>query len=594
MAEGCLKPYFHADCALELDSDAAPDNDTWMCADCEDRDAVLCDVNDDEADDLVTSTLLPTSLHAELLARAHVSVADVPDVLGLPRALSLHSSADLTQAVLGVIVKNVSRYWRRSRGVRDVFLKIVNERVAAGLGRKMEQISANGTLSQFRACFIDQPMRDALYTLPELGDDVSAGDDSWHLVGRISNMNMYATLSPVAAAGGATMPTSIMVYMAGSGVAGDKADAISFAHAYLHTVRMELYDQRAKAHHEYQSGARRAGAAASARPTLPPPPPQPPHPPLPLSSVRLFDKDASSFTSHFNDCKKLAGLDEAAVAYASVVELLQALTVNVTADEISAGKLVFDALPGADASGLPRPADLVPPKPSVLKQQFPEVGRRRWVDQRKQFEKIFNADVVDIYGPFMRGIARVALLALQSGVDAVGTSSSSGDLNVAAGQLLPVYFLFARNSSAADMLRRYYMHVVLLCDFHAWQAIERKLACVDRDLRSAVKDALREVFADAAGSSGPAWTAFKQRFSELGSVRVALDTTETDGSIHVSCGPGATESVAQAAGGKRMNFFQYVEVYWLSQRWWTAISVRFRAMFQRAGLNTTNDVELFW
>jgi hypothetical protein len=60
-------------------------------------------------------------------------------------------------------------------------------------------------------------------------------------------------------------------------------------------------------------------------------------------------------------------------------------------------------------------------------------------------------------------------------------------------------------------------------------------------------------------------------------VRVALDTTECSDS-----------------GGKRMNFFDYIESHWLCPRWWTTVSVRFRAMFQRAGLNTTNDVELFW
>ena len=127
------------------------------------------------------------------------------------------------------------------------------------------------------------------------------------------------------------------------------------------------------------------------------------------------------------------------------------------------------------------------------------------------------------------------------------------------------------------MLRRYYMHTVLLCDFHSWQAIERKLACVDRDLRSAVKDGLRDVFADGAGAAGPAWAEFQKRFSELATVRVALDSTES--------GDG---------GKQRMSFFDYIRIYWLGPRWWTTVSVRFRALFQRAGLNTTNDVELFW
>ena len=164
--------------------------------------------NDDvESPGVVASTLLPPDLHAELFARARVSVADVPDMLGLPRAISLHNPNDATQAALAIIVKNVSRYWRRRRGVRDVLLAIVRERVDAGMGEMEVETAADGTITRFRAVFVDKPMREALYTLPELGDDVSVGDDSWHLIGRISNINMYATLSPVAAAGGATVST---------------------------------------------------------------------------------------------------------------------------------------------------------------------------------------------------------------------------------------------------------------------------------------------------------------------------------------------------------------------------------------------------
>ncbi len=79
----------------------------------------------------------------------------------------------------------------------------------------------------------------------------------------------------------------------------------------------------------------------------------------------------------------------------------------------------------------------------------------------------------------MRSVAHAALLVLRSSVAAIHASSTSGDINLAAASLLPVYFLFARDSDAADRLRRYFLHIVLLCDFHVWQAIERKLAGVD-------------------------------------------------------------------------------------------------------------------
>jgi len=152
----------------------------------------------------------------------------------------------------------------------------MRELTQAGASKKSRYSS--GVYKQFKAVFIDDVMREALYCLPDLGDDVTAADDTWHMIGRINNMNMYAVLAPVAAAGGATMPVAIMLYMAGSGIAGDKADAISFAHAYLHAVRMDLYKERAAAHADYL----RTGAGRG----LAPHPPQPVHPPLPLSTVQ--------------------------------------------------------------------------------------------------------------------------------------------------------------------------------------------------------------------------------------------------------------------------------------------------------------------
>ena len=571
MASDCSNPHFHASCAVDLDTDATVDNETWLCPDCDARDADPLDSEPDIAE-LLAATMLTPEEHAALLSRGRVPVADVPTVLGLPRALSRHKPDDVTQPALAALIKNVARFWRHNMCVKDVLLQIVQQRVDAGMGERDAMKDADGSYKRFRAVFIDQPMREALYTLPDLGDDVSVADDTWHMIGRISNMNMYAALSPVAAAGGATMPTLIMLYMTGSGVAGDKADAISFAHAYLHKVRTKLYKMRAQAHLDFASSAQSATATQ-------PPPPQPPHPPLPLPTVRLFDKDASSFLSHLNDCKKLAGSHDAREAFDAIAAQLEVLAAGATDEEKAAGKFVLESLPGVDADGVPVAADVVPPKPSALKSQWPTVSHRPWSDQRHALKEVFNGIAVDAYGPYMRGIAYATLAALRTGVAAVHAASTSGDVNVAAARLLPVFLLFARDSAAADMLRRYYMHTVLLCDFHAWQAIERKLGGIDRDLRSAVKDGLHEVFSDPAGANGPAWAAFQARFCELANVHVALDSAETGGS---------------GGGAKRMLFFEYIKTYWLSPRWWTTVSVRFRALFQRAGLNTTNDVELFW
>jgi len=172
-----------------------------------------------------------------------------------------------------------------------------------------------------------------------------------------------------------------------------------------------------------------------------------------------------------------------------------------------------------------------------------------WAEKRTELEQAFNGDALKVYGPFMRGIAHAALAVLQTSVTAIEAAGISGDINVAAAQLLPVYFLCARNSAMFDMLQRYYMHTVLLCDFHAWQAIEQKLSCVDRDMRSAVKEGLRGVFADPAGEKGVAWEEFQKRFSDMAAVRVALDTSESGGRDG-------------AAGGKqqRMSFFEYIRV----------------------------------
>ncbi len=122
----------------------------------------------------------------------------------------------------------------------------------------------------------------------------------------------------------------------------------------------------------------------------------------------------------------------------------------------------------------------------------------------------------------MRGIAYSAQVALRARVAAFLASEMGGDTNIAAALLLPVFSLYTRDSAAADLLRRYYMHVSLRCDFLIWQTIERKLGCVDREVRSAVKDGLRDVFDDPGGANGAAWASFKARFDgELHNVHVS-------------------------------------------------------------------------
>jgi hypothetical protein len=454
MGAACLNPHFHKSCALEIDDEATDDNASWLCEGCHVRAAELLQNDvaalDDLADGIADMPLLPVAEQAALLASGHVPVADVPLMLGLPRAMSLHDPNDITQPALAVLVKNVARYWRHQCSIGDRLRQIVDQRVAAGIGIVQSDKAADGSFSRYRAAIVDLPMQEALFSLPTLGDDISAGDDTWHLIGHINNMNMYASLSPIAAAGGATMPIVIMLYMAGSGIPGDKSDAITFAHKYLHDVRVKLYQKRAIAHTEYQTAI-----STGTLPLPAPPPPQPSHPPLPLPTVRLSDKDASFFLSNFNDIMRLAKSPEAKEAFDAVVAKLSSFAEGVTADEADAGKLVVDSLPGVNALGVPHVADLLPPKPSVLKQKYPSVACRQWQAGRTELKTVFNDVVVDSYGPFMRGIAYAALVTLQAGVAAVLASEMSGDTNIAAAILLPVFSLFARDSAAADLIRRY-------------------------------------------------------------------------------------------------------------------------------------------
>ena len=46
--------------------------------------------------------------------------------------------------------------------------------------------------------------------------------------------------------------------------------------------------------------------------------------------------------------------------------------------------------------------------------------------------------------------------------------------------------------------------------------------------------------------------------------------------------------------GARVGIFEYFEKHWLSSRWRSTVDGKFRALIEKYGINTTNDVELFW
>ncbi len=97
--------------------------------------------------------------------------------------------------------------------------------------------------------------------------------------------------------------------------------------------------------------------------------------------------------SHFNDIARLAKSHEAKEVSDAVVAKLASFAEGVTADEAATGKRVVDSLPGVNVHGVPRVADLLPPKPTVLKQKYPLVACRQWQAGRTELKIVFN-DVV--------------------------------------------------------------------------------------------------------------------------------------------------------------------------------------------------------
>ena len=278
-----------------------------------------------------------------------------------------------------------------------------------------------------------------------------------------------------------------------------------------------------------------------------------------------------------NDAKDLASSAGAIEALDATRAKLQAIAVGASSQCIAAGEALLTALPGVDVNGeayIVRAHDMKVPTAKELAEKFPEAfpaGATLTGETRARASAVFNGTVVKEYGPILPGLAHAADVALGAGVARLLAAEHCGDVNVAAALLLPVYHLFARDSAAADTLQRYFLKFTLLCDFHVLEAVKRKLSAVDADLREPVLDAFREVL-----FKGASWDAFKERFKDaLSGVSVQLDTSESSDGAH-------------------LGLFQYFEKHWLSPRFRSLADGVFRSLVERFGINTTNDVELFW
>jgi hypothetical protein len=517
---------------------------------------------------IVASSGLAEDEHCALLARPYVSVHDVHRVLGVPRSISCFKPC-VESLELSTLCKTIARVLREHNSVSDELMNLLQAYKDAGWGDPEMVKDGTGKLVQMNCPFFTPHMQEACYRDGKLGDETVVTDDSFNLVGNISNVNVFACMAPVASAGGATMPIMIMLYLTGSVIEGDMAHALSRARKFLFKKRMALYEQRAAAHAAY---------AERGDKSQPPPPPQPPFPPLSVPNVQFFDKSASSFLHAFKDATMLAASEDARAATAAVREALKAAAAGASAASIAAAAELLAKLPGMGSDGFVRPSNVVPPSPDELAAKFPEafpaVAVHSTAENRVRFGGMFTAPVVNMYGEILDGLAHVVEEELGKGVDKLLAAQHSGDVNEAAARLLPVHYVFARDSTAADALARYHLHFTLLCDFHAWKAIERKLSCLDGDLRGPVLDAVRDVIC-----KGTSWNDFKERFKDkLGAVTVSLDSSE--------------KSVVD--DGTRVSIFEYFEKHWLSSRWRSTVDGKFRALIEKYGINTTNDVELFW
>ena len=540
-----------------------------MCDACVASDAPLSAAQlkpDDQR--IIESSGLAEDDHRALLTRTNVSVHNVHCLLGVPRSISRFQPS-VESPELRSLIKTIARVLREHNSVSEDFMNLLQVYKDAGWGDPEAVKDRTGKLVQMNCPFFTPHMQEACFLDAKLGDELLISDDSFNLVGNISAVNVYACMAPVAMAGGATLPIMIMLYLTGSGVEGDMANALSRARKFLFKKRTDLYEQRKAAHAAYK---------ARGDTSLPPPPPQPSFPPLEIPTVQFFDKSASSFRHAVNDVKSLAASDEGRAATAAVRDKLRESSAGASAASIAAAAELLAKLTGLNIDGSVRAFDVVPPSPDELAQKFPDafpaIALRSAAENRSRFSDIFTAPVVNMYGAILDGLAHVVEEELGKGVEKLLAAEHSGDVNEAAAQLLPVHYVLARGSTAADTLARYYLHFTLLCDFHAWNAIERKLSCLDGDQRGPVLEAVRDVIC-----KGAQWDAFKDRFKDkLSAVTVSLDSSE--------------KSVGDNSA--RVGIFEYFEKHWLSRRWRSTVDGKFRALIEKYGINTTNDVELFW
>lgn len=579
--EGCTSPRFHATCArvgvassgvaVGAERETAP----WLCNSCAARSTSQksCRLDITASPDSFVLDACGLRAHEFVSLRetgGNVSSISAPAVLGVPRVLQLYRADAITKESVRDLKKNIARHLRDNNSVATQLLHRLKSYSDANWGQIRSWIRpADGEVERLWAAFVPPPSREALRQFPSLGDCTCAADDTFHIVGTVNSVTFYAWLAPIPEAGGATMPILFLLHKTGSGVKGDKVAALAFARKYLHDVRMELIRDHVEQQVKHETSL----------------PISPSREPLLLPYAQLYDKDASSFLSHFNDCKILASCQGALDALRATTTLLERLAIGANATAIEAAEFLFGMLPGINSEGEACNFGAIPPTRKELQAKYPNCLHASTTStgaasecQSKDYLEIFSPAVVEQYGPLMPAIAHVVLQKLRAGVCAAQKSSHAGDFNVAAAQLQTVHLFFHRDSATSDMLRRYFLHFSFICDFHIWQAIERKLTCLDVDMRVQVKDAMQNVFKGVLS-----WDAFKTRFKDdLGSVKVQLDASESED------GPSTSPS------GARVGIFDYFETYWLTSRWWSTANTRFRALVEMFGLTTTSDVELFW
>jgi len=496
------------------------------------------------------------------------SVADVTRLLHVPRYLGVPADF-ITQPELTGLVKNLARHLRDHNSVGVQLLASLRSYVAAEWAEMQCDTQGDGVVTRLWCAVVPPSSLEALYVHAYLGDNVQVIDGSHHLIGTCNDLLLYASLAPVREAGGATMPIFFLVHKSGNGVEGDLSSALTFARKFLHKKRLRLHDERGVAH-----------AAHATAPGGPPPPPQPVFAPLELPTVTLFDKCKSSFQHAFESHVELAGCAAALECYTRVRDDLKlCMAGSVSPEVIAAAERVVFSVPGVGPDGVPRLPSVVPPTLAELETLFPAAFPLPCAPVSEATSRLFSPSVLELYGPLAPGLAAVILREMDNNMEALKNAGHSGQLNVISARFQSLLHFFARDSAAADCLSRYFIHVNFLCNFHTWQAIGRKAAALQQNLKGVFMEDLRKVL-----ELGASWPDFKAKHAEeMGKTKVALDSSEVD-----KIGVGKGEE------GTRMNFFEYIEKFWLCERWHSTVDERFRALFEKGGINTTNDVELFW